>query len=52
MKPSPFQMSNIYQAWSRGLPPLAVAAELRLVPMTVIAEYVRLDELSSSNQEG
>lgn len=51
MKPSPFQMSNIYQAWCRGLPPLEIAAELRLVPITVIAEYVRLDDLSQPNQE-
>jgi hypothetical protein len=51
MKPSQFQMSNIYQAWCRGLPPLEVASELRLVPITVIAEYVRLDDLSQLNQE-
>jgi hypothetical protein len=43
MKPSPFQMSNIYQAWSHAVPPLEAARLLRLVPSTVIAEYVRLD---------
>jgi hypothetical protein len=36
----------IHSAWRRGLPPIQVAHMLGLVPMTVIAEYVRLDELS------
>lgn len=43
MKPSPFQMSNIYQCYRAGVSPLAAASMLRLVPSTVIAEYVRLD---------
>jgi hypothetical protein len=51
MKPSPFQMSNIYQAYRQGLSPLEAASLLRLVPSTVIAEYVRLDCLSQPNQE-
>lgn len=51
MKPSPFQISNIYQCYRAGLPPLAVASLLRLVPATVIAEYVRLDCLTSQPQE-
>lgn len=46
MKPSQFQMSNIYQAWCRGLGPIDVASVLRLAPITVIREYVRLDELN------
>jgi hypothetical protein len=50
MKPSPFQMSNIYLAYQQGVPPLTVASVLRLVPSTVIAEYVRLDCIQS-NQE-
>jgi len=45
MKPSSEQMDRIYQAWQRGLPPIQVAEELRLVPLTVIREYVRLDDL-------
>ena len=48
MKPSPFQMSNIYQAYRQGLSPLEAASLLRLVPATVIAEYVRLDSLQSN----
>jgi len=43
VKPSPYQMSNIYQAWEQGLPPSVVARVLRLSLHTVIAEYVRLD---------
>ena len=50
MKPSVEQMDRIYSAWCGGLAPLQVAKALRLVPMTVIAEYVRLDELQSANQ--
>ena len=46
MKPSPMQMDRIYQAWQQSLPALQVAQALRLVPTTVIAEYVRLDELN------
>lgn len=51
MKPSPFQMSNIYQAYRSGLSPLEAASLLRLVPSTVIAEYVRLDCISTQPQE-
>ena len=52
MKPSAHQMSNIYQAYRQGLSPLAAASLLRLVPATVIAEYVRLDSISTQpNQE-
>lgn len=51
MKPSPFQISNIYQAYRQGLSPLEAASLLRLVPATVIAEYVRLDCISQPNQE-
>jgi hypothetical protein len=45
MKPSPEQMQRIYLAWSHGQPPLQVAKALRLAPTTVIAEYVRLDDI-------
>lgn len=41
---SPNTRAEIYSAWSRGLPPLEVAKALRLAPLTVIREYVRLDE--------
>ena len=51
MRPSPEQMDRIYQAWQRGLGPVAVAKQLRLVPMTVIREYVRLDELHGFQPE-
>lgn len=44
MRPSLDQMNHIYEAWRKSLPPLFVAQTLRLVPMTVIREYVRLDE--------
>jgi hypothetical protein len=44
MKPSPEQMDHIYSAWCQALPPLQVAKALRLVPTTVITEYVRLDD--------
>jgi hypothetical protein len=44
MKPSAEQMDRIYLAWQQGLPPTEVAKRLRLVPLTVIREYVRLDE--------
>jgi len=36
--------ADIYSAWSQSMPPLQVAKALRLVPETVIAEYVRLDD--------
>lgn len=51
MKPSLFQMSNIYQAYRLGLSPLEAAALLRLVPTTVIAEYVRLDGIQLEPEE-
>jgi hypothetical protein len=51
MKPSPFQMSNIYLAYRAGMSPLEAAALLRLVPSTVIAEYVRLDCIHQPSQE-
>ena len=38
--------ADIYSAWCQALPPLQVAKALRLVPLTVIAEYVRLDDLA------
>ena len=41
---TPQTKADIYSAWSQGLPPLEVAKALRLVPMTVISEYVRLDD--------
>lgn len=45
-------LADIYSAWCQALPPLQVAKALRLVPETVIAEYVRLDDLArySSNK--
>lgn len=51
MKPSPFQISNIYQAYRAGLSPMQTAQLLRLVPSTVIAEYVRLDCITTQPQE-
>lgn len=36
--------ADIYSAWCQAMPPLQVAKALRLVPATVIAEYVRLDD--------
>lgn len=47
MKPSTAQYGRIYEAWARALPPLAVARVLRLASSTVIAEYVRLDDLTN-----
>lgn len=44
MKPSVETMGHIYSAWCQALPPLQVAKALRLVPMTVLKEYVRLDD--------
>lgn len=44
MKPSALQFDRIYRGWMRGMSPLECAKRLRLVPMTVIREYVRLDE--------
>jgi len=51
MKPSMEQYERIYQAWQQCLPPLYVARQLRLVPLTVISEYVRLDELTNAFYE-
>lgn len=51
MKPSPFQMSNIYLAYRAGMSPLEAAALLRLVPSTVIAKYVQLDCIYQPSQE-
>ena len=36
--------ADIYSAWCQAMPPLQVAKALRLVPATVISEYVRLDD--------
>ena len=47
MKPSRSQMSNIYQAYRLGLSPLEAARVLRLAPITIIAEYLRLDDLNA-----
>lgn len=44
-KPSQDQLSRIYDAWLLSFPPLEVATYLRLSPITVIREYVRLDDL-------
>lgn len=44
MKPSALQYDRIYQAWQQGMPPTVVAQRLRLVLMTIIREYIRLDE--------
>ena len=41
--------ADIYSAWCQAMPPLQVAKALGLVPMTVIAEYVRLDDLARHN---
>ena len=49
MRPSPEQMDRIYQAWQLALPPITTAQELRLVPLTVIREYVRLDDTRGTN---
>jgi hypothetical protein len=51
MKPSLDQMLNIYQAYRFGISPLQAAALLRLVPATVIAEYVRLDGIQPDPEE-
>jgi hypothetical protein len=42
-------LADIYSAWCQGFPPLELAKALRLVPETVIAEYVRLDDLARFN---
>lgn len=42
-------LADIYSAWCQALPPIQVAKALRLVPETVIAEYVRLDDLVRFN---
>lgn len=39
-------LADIYSAWCQALPPLQVAKALRLIPSTVITEYVRLDDLA------
>jgi len=39
------QLGRIHIAYANGHPPLLVARYLRLAPMTVIAEYVRLDTI-------
>lgn len=44
MKPSKEQYAHIYTCWKHSLPPMKVAKQLQLVPLTVIKEYVRLDE--------
>ena len=36
--------ADIYSAWCQAMPPLQVAKALGLVPITVITEYVRLDD--------
>lgn len=36
--------ADIYSAWCQGMPPLQVAKALLLAPLTVITEYVRLDD--------
>lgn len=51
MKPSPHQMSNIFLAYRLGLSPLEAAKLLRLVPATVITEYVRLDGIQPDPEE-
>jgi len=43
-------LADIYSAWCQALPPLQVAKALRLVPSTVITEYVRLDDLVLHSQ--
>ena len=42
--------ADIYSAWCQAMPPLQVAKSLGLVPMTVITEYVRLDDEARFNQ--
>lgn len=42
-------LADIYSAWCQAMPPLQVAKALRLVPLTVITEYVRLDDEHRSN---
>jgi hypothetical protein len=43
--------AEIYSAWCQGFPPLEVAKALRLVPITVITEYVRLDDEARFNSQ-
>lgn len=45
-------LADIYSAWCQALPPLQVAKALRLVPETVISEYVRLDDLANPPSKG
>lgn len=35
----------IFIGWQHSVPPIQLAKQLRLVPLTVIAEYVRLDRI-------
>jgi hypothetical protein len=46
----PETLAEIYSAWCQGFPPLQVAKALRLVPLTVITEYVRLDDIHRAPQ--
>jgi hypothetical protein len=50
MKPSAQQMDNIYCCWQRSIPPTEVSRVLRLAYMTVLREYVRLDEVARTNK--
>lgn len=43
--------ADIYSAWCQAMPPLQVAKALGLVPMTVISEYVRLDDEARYTQQ-
>lgn len=42
-------LAYIYSGWCQSFPPIELARLLRLVPQTVIAEYVRLDDLVRFN---
>ena len=48
MRASNDQYLRIYYAWKKSLPPMQIAKQLKLVPLTVIREYLRLDEGVSS----
>jgi hypothetical protein len=43
--------ADIYSAWCQAMPPLQVAKALGRVPMTVISEYVRLDDEARYTQQ-
>jgi hypothetical protein len=45
MKLSLQQTADIYSAWSQHLAPTDVAKALRLAPLTIIREYIRLDNI-------